>query len=114
MFFEFLYLQNIIHSDSRKGTCHFCKSEDVSICNPRELILYFGNILNLYKVDNESGIDIISALNRDFVDTIFSSKVESKLDLLTAIIEDDNEDFGELINNNVSSFLWKGEIFTKN
>jgi hypothetical protein len=107
--FSSSYLRNIIHSDSRKGECNYCKSKNVSIYTPRELILYFGNILNLYKVDNESGIDILSALERDFADTIFSNKVNSKLDLLNSIIEDDNEEFGDLLKNYVSSALWKGE-----
>ena len=107
--FSSSYLRNIIHSDSRKGECNYCKSIDVSIYTPRELILYFGNILNLYNVDNESGIDILSALERDFTDTIFSGKVDNKLNLLKSIIEDDNEEFGALLNNKVSSALWKGE-----
>ncbi|WP_296620748.1 RES family NAD+ phosphorylase [Marivirga sp.] len=102
-------MRNIIYSDSRKGECDYCKSKDVSIYTPRELILYFRNILNLYNVDNESGIDILSALERDFTATIFSDKVEYKLDLLNSIIEDDNEEFGELLNNKVTSSLWKGE-----
>ena len=107
--FSSSYLCNIIHSDSRKGECNYCKSKDVSVYTPRELILYFRNILNLYNVDNESGIDILSALERDFADTIFSDKVEDKLDLLNSIIEDDNEEFGELLNNKVTSALWRGE-----
>jgi len=107
--FSSSYLRNIVYSDSRKGECDYCSSKDVSIYTPRELILYFGNILNLYKVDYESGTDILSALERDFADTIFSNNVKSKLDLLHAIIEDDNEEFGELLNNNVSSALWKEE-----
>jgi hypothetical protein len=107
--FSSSYLRNIIDSDSRKGECEYCKSKDVSIYSPRELILYFGNILNLYKVDNDSGIDILTALERDFSDTIFSNKVKNKLNLLHAIIEDDNEEFGELLKNNVTSDLWRGE-----
>lgn len=111
--FSSSYLRNIIHSDSRKGECDYCKSKDVSVYTPRELILYFGNILTLYNVDNESGIDILTALERDFAHTIFSNKVENKLGLLHSIIEGDNEEFRDLLNNNVRSALWKGEYSRK-
>ena len=48
-------------------------------------------------------------MERDFADTIFSNKVNNKLNLLQAIIEEDDAEFGELLKNNVSSALWKGE-----
>ncbi len=111
--FSSSYLSNIIHSDSRKGNCEYCNSKNVSIYTPRELIDFFRNILNLYEVKAESGISIISALERDFSDTIFSSKVVNKLNLLIAIIEDDTDEFSDLLENNVISLLWKGEYTKK-
>lgn len=107
--FSSSYLRNIIHSNSRLGDCSFCGSKNVAIYSPRELIPFFRNIFNLYKVDNESGIDIITALETDFTDTIFSNRIINKKDLLNAIIEDDIDEFGELFKNNVNSILWKGE-----
>ncbi len=99
------YLRQIIHSESEKGECDFCKSKDVSIYSPRELILYFSNILKLYKVDNHSSYDIISAIEKDFTNKIFSDKIKDKLGLLKSIIEDNKDEFSELLNNKVSSVL---------
>mgnify|MGYP001156591331 CR=1 FL=1 len=103
------YLRDIIKSKNKKGECNYCKSKDVSIYVPSELALYFRNILDLYSVDKEFGIDMLSALERDFADTIFSGKVVDKLKLLDSIIGNDNEVFRKLLNNKVSSVLWKGE-----
>lgn len=103
------YLRDIIKSKNKKGECNYCKSKDVSIYVPSELALYFRNILDLYSVDKEFGIDMLSALERDFADTIFSGKVVDKLKLLDSIIGNDNEVFRKLLNNKVSSVLWEGE-----
>ncbi len=106
--FSSRYLNNVINSKSSKGDCDFCKSVNVSTCSPQELIPFFRNILNLYEVAEEGGVDLISALKVDFGDTIFSNKIENKSSLLKAIFDEEIDEFNVLFENNIKSILREG------
>jgi len=97
------YLINIIQSDPRTDNCNFCDSTNVSVYEPRELIHFFKNILNLYKVDASSTKSLIELIEDDFKTDVFSQKVGNKQDLIQAIVSDEIVEFGDLFTNNVSS-----------
>lgn len=103
------YLRNIINSDKREGNCSYCKSKNVSVYSPRELIPFFRNILNCYKVDEESKIDLTTAIDVDFNNSIFSKKIDDKSSLLKAIAQDEIDEFRELFSNNVNSIFAKSK-----
>lgn len=95
------YLISIINADDRNGDCDFCKTSDVSIYSARELAPFFRNIISLYQVDENSELDIAQSIKKDF--NLTSNLVDNSKELLQAIFADDDEEFTELFNANVSS-----------
>ncbi|MCI2227585.1 MULTISPECIES: RES family NAD+ phosphorylase [Flavobacteriaceae] len=95
------YIISIINADDRVGNCNFCKSTNVSIYTPRELIPFFRNFLSLYAVDASSNQDIAQSLKKDF--NLTTDIVEDSKELFKAIFIDEMEDITELFNSNVSS-----------
>lgn len=98
------YLRSIIQSNSSEsGNCNFCDSTNVRLYNPRELLLFFRNLLDLYAVSeptiaNPLEIQILS----DFPEKIFKiSNSESVRQLILSIVEDELESFKELLQSNV-------------
>lgn len=95
------YLISIINADDRNGDCDFCKTSDVSIYSARELAPFFRNIISLYQVDDNSELDIAQSIKKDF--NLTSNLVNNSKELLKAMFADDDEEFTELFNVNVSS-----------
>lgn len=95
------YLISIINADDRNGDCDFCKTSDVSIYSARELAPFFRNIISLYQVDENSELDIAQSIKKDF--NLTSNLVDNSKELLQAMFADDDEEFTELFNANVSS-----------
>lgn len=95
------YLISIINADDRNGDCDFCKTSDVSIYSARELAPFFRNIISLYQVDENSELDIAQSIKKDF--NLTSNLVDNSKELLQAMFADDDEEFTELFDANVSS-----------
>jgi hypothetical protein len=92
--FSSLYLKGIINSNQSTGNCDYCGSLNVPTYNPRELTLFFQNIIDLYKVDSKNGNSIEIEIEKDFQGKIFSPKISlKKKDLLYEIIADDIEKY---------------------
>lgn len=98
--FNSLYLISIINGDDRVGKCDFCDSEDTSIYLAKELPSFFRNILSLYIPDKKSESSLEQCLKKDF--NLFSKKVKNPTELLRYIFIDEDEDFKELLEGNVS------------
>jgi hypothetical protein len=95
------YLANIIQSNKEKGDCDFCGGTATSIYSIKWLLPFFRNIINLYKVDVESGKSIWESINDDF--EILKKDCLPKSEILfKSMIEDEYIDFTELFENNVS------------
>lgn len=96
------YLKNIINSNSVKGNCDYCESQDVCVLNPVELTLHLQPILDLFSVNKEVGNPIEVEFEKHFDNKIFSekAKVKTKL-LLKAIVEAETAAYEGLFNDNV-------------
>lgn len=95
--FSSSYLKEIINSNPSIGDCDFCSSKSVATYNPRELVLFFQNIFDLYVTNTKYGASIEVQIEQDFQGKIFSSKIESKRkDLLHEIIADDFDRYKRL------------------
>jgi hypothetical protein len=100
--FSSSYLKDIINSNQTIGNCDFCGSEKVAIYNPRELTLFFQNILDLYKIDSKLGSSIEIQIENDFRGKIFSSKIDTnRKKLLNEIIADDFVKYSRLFKGKV-------------
>lgn len=74
------FLQKHISAIStKKGECSFCKSKNVSLINPNELIDRFEPLLDLYEKD-ENGILMNELIQNDWkVFTFASSRIQKRL-----------------------------------
>jgi len=95
------YLTNIIQSNKEKGNCNFCGTENTNIYFAKELLPFFRNIFNLYKVDNESTTSLWNSINEDF-EVIDSNCLENSENLFKSIAESEYDEFADLFDNNVS------------
>ncbi len=99
------YLRTIISTNSTAtGTCDFCYSKNSKLYNPRELLLYFEGVLELYSLDSSSSSNSIEyKINEDFPDKIFKiTETNIIRELLLQIIADDIDNLNGLFQSNVS------------
>ena len=100
--FSSSYLKQIISSTNSIGNCDFCGTIGITIYTPNELVLFFQNILDLYKVDLTNGNSIEIQIENDFQGKIFSSKINNnRKKLLHEIISDDFAKYKEIFANKV-------------
>lgn len=95
------YLTNIIQSNKEKGDCSFCGTENTNIYLAKELLPFFRNIFNLYKVDASSKLSIWDAINDDF-EIIETNCLANSESLFKAIAQSEYAEFSNLFENNVS------------
>lgn len=100
------YLRTIILSNStQEGNCDFCKSKNVKLYEPRELLLYFSNLLELYSPDsNDLGFSsfIETRIVEDFSNKIFKINEDRVIkNLLLEIVSDEFDNFKDLFNTKV-------------
>ncbi len=95
------YLTNIIQSNKEKGDCSFCNTKNTNVYLAKELLPFFRNIFNLYKIDNNSKTSLWDAINKDF-EIIKSNCLTNSEPLLKAIAQSEYEEFSNLFENNVS------------
>ena len=95
------YLTNIIQSNKEKGDCNFCDAKNTNIYLAKELLPFFRNIFNLYKVDADSTISLWDAINEDFEIVDEKCLVNSE-SLFKTIVETEYSDFLDVFENNVS------------
>ena len=101
--FSSSYLKQIISSNNSIGNCDFCGTIETTIYNPKELVLFFQNILDLYKVDTTHGNSIEIQIENDFQGKIFSSKINAnRKKLLNEIISDDFDKYKEIFGGKVA------------
>ncbi|MDQ3109487.1 MAG: RES family NAD+ phosphorylase [Bacteroidota bacterium] len=96
------YLKDIIARNKNIGDCNFCGSTEVSIYQPRELLLFFKNIFDLYSL-NEEGSLIENQIEIDFPNKIFSTLLHTNKKLLIeAIAEDEKEYYKSILKEKIS------------
>lgn len=98
-------LRTIIATNSDKnGSCDFCGSTNVKLYNPRELVIHFEGILELYSFDSSNiSNSIENKISEDFPNKIFKiSDSKTIRNLLLQIIADENKNFRHLFQSNVS------------
>ena len=96
------YLKNIINSYSVTGNCDFCSSQNVIVCDPRELVLFFQNIFDLYTPSTKLGQSIEIQMEADFSGKIFSDKIHLKRkELLHEIVADDFDQYRTIFSKKV-------------
>lgn len=104
--FESSYLKSIIvNSNSIKGDCDYCKSQNVDIYKASELNLFFRNIIDLYKEDTHNGKSIEKQIISDFPKKTFTETLISSgniKSLLQEIMKDDLGEYNNILNNPVS------------
>ena len=100
------HLRTIIQSNSSEiGRCNFCGNNGVKLYDPRELLLFFRNLFDLYAVTDSTISDAnpleIQILN-DFPNKIFKIADTSVIrKLIVAIVEDEADSFIELLKADV-------------
>jgi hypothetical protein len=98
--FESPYLKDIINRNKIIGDCSYCGAESVNTYEPRALILFFNNILDLYVVNADKGTEIENAIDLDFKHKIFSKKVAAnRRQLLRDIVFDDLQRYNDYFEN---------------
>lgn len=95
------YLTNIIQSNKEKGNCDFCGTENTNVYLAKELLPFFRNIFNLYKVDESSKLSLWDSINKDF-EIIDSKCLKNSESLFKAIAQSEYEEFSNIFKNNVS------------
>lgn len=96
------YLKNIINSFSNTGNCDFCFSQNVTVCSPRELVLFFQNFFDLYIPVTKGGESIEIQIESDFSGKIFSDKIHSnRKQLLHEIVADDFDQYRAIFSRKV-------------
>lgn len=98
--FSSSYLKGIINSSGTDGNCDFCDSKNIAIYNPRQLVLFFQNIFDLY-TGTKTGDSIEVQIEADFQGKIFSPKVTDRKSLLHEIISDDLARYKKLFKGKV-------------
>ncbi len=100
--FSDIELMGFVYSNSKeKGTCDFCKDQNTSLINALELQEQFVYLLDIYQIDSDNGLEIVSALQNDW--NIFNIKNKEKTKkLLESIIIDSGEKYLELLNSKIS------------
>lgn len=101
--FSSFYLKEIIDSNANSGDCDFCGTKNVSVYDPKELLIFFQNIFDLYEVDNKTGHSIEVQIENDFHGKIFSERISvNRKKLLKEIIVNDIEKYRKLLKEKVS------------
>jgi hypothetical protein len=93
-------LTNIIQSNKEKGDCSFCGTENTNVYLAKELLPFFRNIFNLYKVDKNSKLSLWDSINKDF-EIIEKKCLANSESLFKAISQSEYEEFSNIFENNV-------------
>jgi hypothetical protein len=95
------------------GNCDYCKSQNVNIYEPSQLSPFLKGIIDLYKVDTKGGKPLEAQIDSNFHKKVFTQKIISTNNvkqLIHDIIEDDIEDYKNILENPVSLELYNTSI----
>lgn len=100
------YLRTIIQTNASEiGNCNFCGTNNIRLYDPRELLLFFRNLFDLYAISDSTifhAKPLEMQILLDFPNKIF--KIEDTTiirQLILKIIEDETDSFSELLQKNV-------------